>query len=331
MPDWPRRLQWGVSEDELVAALAQIFGAPSAERRSDSAVALGIGDDAAILKPHPSSTVVSVDAAVEGVHFRFEYGSAEALGARAFLAAASDLAAMGATPSAALISIALPPSRRELALSIAEGIASAARSVACPVIGGNVSRASEVSIHTTVMGTLPADATPLTRAGARVGDALFVTGTLGAAALGLAAIQRGYASEELLAPFVGRWREARAQVALGMQLRGVASACLDVSDGLLRDARRLAEASEVTLTIDADALPLDPEHARAAQLLGLDPLALALSGGEDYELLFTADPSFAAPWASRIGAVTDRREAPLEVRLAGAAIRLERLGHDHFE
>lgn len=329
MPECLHPLQWGVSEDELVAALARIFevrgGGPA------ESVQLGIGDDAAILRPHGSCTVLSVDAAVEGVHFRFEYAEPALLGARAFRAAASDLAAMGAEPSAALISLALPPGRRELAIGLAHGIAEAARAVGCPVIGGNVSRATEVSIHTTVIGTHPAEAPIMTRAGAQVGDGLFVTGTLGAAALGLVAIQQHRADEELLAPFVQRWREARAQVALGLTLRGVASACLDVSDGLLRDARRLAEASEVTLEIDADALPLEPQHDSAAQRLGLDPLALALSGGEDYELLFTAQAGFSAPWARRIGAVQGKRPAPLEVRLAGAALPVTRLGHDHFE
>jgi len=316
-----------VSEDELVAALARIFGqrAPTS-----GAVQLGIGDDAAVLAPSAASAVLSVDAAIEGVHFRFEYASPEQLGARAFRAAASDLAAMGATPTAALISLALPPSRREVILSLAEGLADAAHACDCPVIGGNVSRASEVSIHTTVMGAHPPSRPLLTRAGARVDDGVWVTGTLGAAALGLAAIQQGRESEDEFARFVQRWREGRAQLALGRELLGVATACLDVSDGLLRDARRMAIASGVTLAIDADALPLEPAHHRGAERLALDPLALALSGGEDYELLFTAPASFSPPWATRIGAVHASTNAPLEVRLAGALLPLEHLGHDHF-
>lgn len=333
MPEWSGRLQWSVSEDELVAALAHIFGALDPTGGTPQ-VQLGIGDDAAVLAPHPTRTVLSVDAAVEGVHFRIEYASAPMLGARAFRAAASDLAAMGATPSAALISMSLPATRRELALGLADGIARAAHALACPVVGGNVTRASEVSIHTTVLGNHPGE--PVTRSGAKVGDALFVSGTVGAAALGLAAIQRGLGDDDELAPFVQRWREARAQIALGVQLRGVASACLDVSDGVLRDAKRLAAASGVRLEIDAGALPLEPEHQRCAERLGLDPLTLALSGGEDYELLFTAAASFSAPWARRIGTVgrasaSERGSGPLDVRLHGVPLPLERLGHDHFE
>lgn len=327
MPEWPSRLEWRVSEDELVAALARIFAGDGTP--APAHVQLGIGDDAAVLAPRSERTVVSVDAAVEGVHFRLEYASPEQLGARAFRAAASDLAAMGATPSAALVSLALPSSRRALVPQLAEGIAEAARALRCPVVGGNVSRASEISIHTTVIGTHPGQVS--TRAGARIGEGLFVTGTLGAAALGLAAIQAGRADEGLCSPFVLRWREACARVEEGVRLRGVASACLDISDGLLRDAQRLADASEVSLEIEADALPLEPEHGRCAGRLGLDPLSLALWGGEDYELLFTAPSRFSAPWARCIGAVRARTSAPLEVRSAGALLAIARRGHDHFE
>lgn len=313
-------------EDEVISLLSRAFAGPHAQLR------LGIGDDAAVLAPQEGELVLSVDAAVQGVHFRLEYASLEAIGARSLHAAVSDLAAMGAEPRAALISLALPDGDEECIAALARGLRRAADATGCPIVGGNLSRASELSLHSTVVGVLVAPA--LTRSGARVGDGVWVSGTLGTAALGFQLLERGMGVEhvvsEAAAPFVARWRSGCARLDVGRAIRGLATACLDVSDGLVRDAERLAAASGVQLEIDAALLPLHTGHLELARLNGLDGLMLALTGGEDYELLFTA-PSTARleDWGTRIGTV--RAGQGVVVLREGRALITERSGHDHFE
>lgn len=308
-----------VREDDAIHLLRAAFQGPERD------VLVGIGDDAAVLASS-GPLVVSVDAAIEEVHFRRSFLSLEAVGARSFRAAVSDLAAMGAEPQGALLSLALPVADEATLIPLSQGLAHAARETGCPIVGGNLTRARELGLHTTVMGRLVGPA--LLRSGARPGDGLWVSGTLGAAALGFAALERG-ASSELLAPFVQRWREARARLDVGRAIRGVASACLDVSDGLLRDAERLAKASGVALAIDVDALPLEPQHQAAAASLGCDGIDLALSGGEDYELLFTAPLGFRSALATHIGQV--REGAGVTASRGGRPLASRGVGHDHFE
>ena len=302
-------------EDEVISLLSRAFAGPHAQLR------LGIGDDAAVLSPQEGELVLSVDAAVQGVHFRLEYASLEAIGARSLHAAVSDLAAMGAEPRAALISLALPDGDEECIAALARGLRRAADATGCPIVGGNLSRASELSLHSTVVGVLVAPA--LTRSGARVGDGVWVSGTLGTAALGFQLLERGMGVEhvvsEAAAPFVARWRSGCARLDVGRAIRGLATACLDVS-----------AASGVQLEIDAALLPLHTGHLELARLNGLDGLMLALTGGEDYELLFTA-PSTARleDWGTRIGTV--RAGQGVVVLREGRALITERSGHDHFE
>lgn len=185
------------SERELVAVLREALGAPAA------GVTLGIGDDAAILAASPHPTVLSVDASIEGVHFERRFAPLPALAARAFTAAVSDLAAMAATPRAALVSLVLPDADLSVVRALAEGLAEGARRYGCPVVGGNLARGRELQIHTTVVGAQRRPA--LTRDGARAGDDLWVTGTVGGAHVGLTALATG-ATDARLAAFVERWR-----------------------------------------------------------------------------------------------------------------------------
>ena len=247
-------------------------------------VRLGIGDDAAVLAAR-GQLVWTVDAQVEGVHFRADWLSCEDIGYRATMAAVSDIAAMGAQPVAALASLALPSGFADAKLErLVRGQAEAARLAGCPLVGGNITRASELGVTTTVLGRA---ARPLLRSGARPGDELWLCGEVGAAALGLAALQRGVRARRALKTCIERWRRPRALLEHGAELARRARASIDISDGLAGDAAHLARASRVRLVIDAFSLQsaLAPHVVAAAAELELDGLAVALAGGEDYALL----------------------------------------------
>lgn len=265
-------------------------------------VTLGIGDDAAILAATSGGAVLSVDVAVEGVHFDRRWLSLEEAGHRGYVAALSDLAAMGATPSAGLLSMIVPGSSSDdEVLSMIEGAHRAAEEYDAPIVGGNLSSGAQLAMSTTVMGEAPPK--PLRRDGARPGDALYVTGRLGAAALGLALLSRGEERREGAAPFVARWRTPRARFDRLADIVSVATSAMDISDGLLMDLERLTEASGVAATVESANLPTEPGHHELARALGLDGDVLALTGGEDYELLFTANASLDPSVATRIGSI----------------------------
>lgn len=312
-----------VTEDELVERLRLAFDRPSAD------VTVGIGDDAAVLAPSGEACVLSVDAAFEGVHFRRAWASLPELGRRSFVAAMSDLAAMGARPRAALVALALPPGfSNDDVESLARGLAAAADEAGAPIVGGNLTRATELSITTTVVGSAPGRT--LTRRGALPGEAVWVTGTLGAAALGLVALERERADDTQFAPYVRRWRAPHARLTVGQRLVDLASAAIDVSDGLVIDLGRLARSSGVGVRLETELLALEPGFVQACAALDVDPLDLALGGGEDYELVFAAPVGSAvAAIATRIGAVVEGEG--VEVALPdGTPVSLTKIGHDHF-
>lgn len=274
---------------------------------SDARVSLGIGDDAAILAPTAGGAVLSVDAAVEGVHFDRRWLTLEEVGHRSVVAALSDLAAMGARPLAALSSLVLPRSMSDAeVLALVDGIAGAARAYDAPVVGGNVASGATLVLSTTVVGEAPPGGA-LLRGRARAGDAVHVTGTLGTAALGLAALAAGLPESETAAPFMARWRRPRARFDVREALLGVAHAAIDVSDGLLADLGQVCAASGVGAVIECARLPLAPGHDELAAALGQDPDAFALGGGEDYELVFTTAPDVRVPGATPIGHLREGR------------------------
>lgn len=305
------------TELERIALLAGRFGQPG------GAITTGIGDDAAVIALASINAagrlVWTVDAQVEGTHFRRAWVSWEDIGWRSFMAAASDLAAMGASPVAALSSLVLSAdvSDEDLA-ALADGQAAAAKDVGAPIVGGNLARGSETSITTTLLGSV---GRPVLRSGARPGDGIWLAGPVGRAAAGLAAIAADVAGLDACKQ---AWRRPQALV----RTRSVAAAtsALDVSDGLARDAGHLAEASGVVLVLDAAALH-DPVLAAAAARLGRDPLELALGGGEDYALLATS----AAPLEGfvAIGVVEAGAPAVLVAR-DGVRTPAPRSGFDHF-
>ena len=251
----------GGAEFDLIRRLLETWG----DRAS------GIGDDAAVIAvPHGEQLVASTDASVENVHFRREWMTARETGARAATAALSDLAAMGARPLGLLLAMALPDSWQMDAEALADGIGAAASAVGCPIVGGNVTRSSELALTLTVLGSA---VRPLTRAGANAGDIIFVTGQLGGPGAALAALLAG---ETPVAAHRARFTAPVPRIAAGRWLAACgASAAIDISDGLLADAAHLARASGISLSLDVEAVPLLPGISTQD----------ALSSGEEYELL----------------------------------------------
>jgi thiamine-monophosphate kinase len=256
-------------------------------------VTQGIGDDCAVLAPTAGKQLlVSTDMLTEGRHFTLD-ALPEWIAQKALAVNLSDLAACGATPKAFFLSIGLPKplATDEWLAPFAQSLHSLASKYGCVLAGGDTTRSEELVISITVLGESPA---PLLRSGAKAGDLLWVSGTLGCAALALALTNAQYAtlklSETQLAAVRQRLHTPSPRVKLGLALRGLASSCMDVSDGLAGDVLHLLNASDVDASIDVDAIPLSAA-LRVAQDAGVDVMPLALSGGDDYELLFTAPAS----------------------------------------
>lgn len=293
-------------------------------------VEVGIGDDAAVLRPPPGSDLVAtVDAVVEGVHFGRAF-SPEEVGWKSLAVNLSDLAAMGARPLWALVALATPPDADLGWLErVGRGISRCARRHGTSVVGGNVTAAGQTSLTVTVVGVVRRGRA-LLRSGARVGDLLVVSGTLGDAALGL--------SPGAAPALRARQRRPVPRLALGQGSAGVARASIDISDGLLQDLGHLCEASGTGARVELDRLPLSRAY-RAATKGRADPLEEALSGGEDYELLLAVPPARlralqeVAHRARTPVAVIGAMEAKAGIRVVkggGALHRPRRAGFDHL-
>ena len=256
---------------------------------------LGSGDDAAVTVP-AGATATSVDALVDGVHFRRGQASLEQIGAKALAAALSDLAAMGAEPGEAYIVLGVPPDHDEDGcLELLDGLIQIAEASGTSLAGGDVTRAPVLVLAITVVGHAPDPERLVTRSGGRPGDVLVVTGDLGAAAAGLLLLEADGPSAVLEpdpeAALIARQLEPRPRLDAGRALAEAgATAMIDLSDGLAGDAAQLAGASGVGARIDASALPIAPGVGEVATARGREPLELAASGGEDYELLAALPP-----------------------------------------
>lgn len=269
-------------------------------------VRLAIGDDAAVLAGRGDDWVCSVDASVEGVHFDRRFLGLRDVGYRSFQAAASDLAAMGAAPVAALSALILPAGLPAADLDeLTLGQREASLECQCPLVGGNIARGTELSVTTTVLGSAQR---PLSRGGARPGEQLWLVGKIGLAAAGLAALRLPdvTAGRGDLAGCVKAWRRPRALIAQGQELAKVASSAIDLSDGLASDARQLARASGVRLVVSREQLraALEPELLAGSRALRRSALPFALYGGEDYALLATGPSARRPECAKPIGWVT---------------------------
>lgn len=311
------------SEWDRIAALRAVFATASSP-----GVVVGIGDDAAVLTPGPDLLVWTVDAAVDGVHFRRDLLTFVDVGYRATMAAASDLAAMGAAPRGLLAALVLPSDVSDADLAdLASGQRAAADALGTAIVGGNLARGSELSITTTALGAAPQ---PLTRGGALPGDALWAAGPIGLAAAGLAFLLAGRAAVSVDAKAaVQCWRRPEAQIVAGLAARGWAHAAIDVSDGLAQDVGHLARASGVDAILDAGAIVTPMLRAAAAEL-GVDPLDLALHGGEDYALVVAAPDGTGLPGFTRIGSISSGSGAVQLCREDGTIVAIAPRGFDHF-
>jgi thiamine-monophosphate kinase len=294
-----------MGEFELLAALRERLPDPGARVR------LGSGDDAAVTVPG-GATATSVDALVEGVHFRRATASLRQIGRKAISTALSDLAAMGAEPGEAYVVLGAPEELGEAELlELGEGLAAVARETGTTLAGGDVTRAPALTLAVTVVGHAARPEDFVTRGGARPGVVLVVTGELGGAAAGLLLLEQRTSGPRLDVASADALRRRQLdptpRLAAGQALAAAgATAMIDISDGLAGDAGHVATASGALRVIDAAALPLAPGLEAVAAAADRDPLELAIAGGEDYELL-AALPSAAVDHARGVLAGTDLR------------------------
>ncbi len=272
-----------------------------AERVSASGVTVGIGDDAAVLAISPGAALLATtDLVIEDVHFRRAWTAPEDIGWKAMAVNLSDIAAMGGTPRWALVALAVPA---DTAVDEIEACYRGMRAAAAPhgvaIVGGDTSESPRGwFVDVTLLGEHPG--TPRRRSGARAGDAIAVTGSLGRAAAGLAVLEMGAdearrhgLGEAVIEDLTRAHLRPRARVAEGRWLGEAREvrAMMDCSDGLATDLGHVCRESSVGARISLDRLPVAPDVAAVGRALGHDSLAWATSGGEDYELLFTCDPA----------------------------------------
>ena len=297
--------------------------AKSSLRGGGGELRLGIGDDCAILRPRPGDEiVVTTDFSLEGRHFRRDWHSPESVGHRTLARGLSDLAAMGARPVAAFLSLALPRSVARDARWIdgfLDGLLGLARRAGVPLAGGDTSEAPDAHVLADIvlLGAVPAGRA-LRRGGARAGDRLFCTGALGGAAAELRMLasrpRRSKAPVGVLdaGDHPQLFPEPRLAAGQALLRRGLATAAIDLSDGLSTDLRHLCEASGLAAEVDAALLPIHPLAAALGPEAALD---LALNGGEDYELLFTAAARARVP--RRLGGVAVTEIGRMQSRSRG--------------
>jgi thiamine-monophosphate kinase len=303
-------------------------------RRGD--VELGIGDDAALLRvPERMQLVAALDTMVEGRHF--PAGSPpRSIGHRALAVNLSDLAAMGADPAWCLLSLTLPEAREDFLSDFAAGLLELAAAHNVALVGGDTT-AGPLAIAVQALGFVDTG-TAMRRSGAAAGDLLFVSGTPGDAAAGLRLAMDGTPPSldaRHRTALLDRFHFPEPRVALGRALRGIASACIDVSDGLAADAGKLADASGCAALIELERLPLS---AALAAFAGEHARQLALSGGDDYELCFTVPAARVPQLAARLADVKctatciGRLEPGSGVMLIADGRRSDQgyTGYDHF-
>ncbi|MBM4274889.1 MAG: thiamine-phosphate kinase [Deltaproteobacteria bacterium] len=274
-------------ETAFIEALAREFGTPPPD------VILGIGDDCAALAVDGDRYLLwTVDTMAEGVHFDLSYMSLAQLGWKALAVNVSDIGAMGGEPRYALLSLGWPRNRdRAGALEFAQGLQQAAREFGVAVIGGDtVASPQGVVITLTVTGWVPGSEM-VRRSGAQAGDLIYVTGVLGDSAAGLEILKNRVELDSVVKkPLIQAHLTPRPQVPAGRLLArlGLATAMIDLSDGVATDLFHICRASRVGARVKAASVPVSPLVKTAASLLNRDPLDLALKGGEDYQLLFTS-------------------------------------------
>jgi thiamine-monophosphate kinase len=326
-----------LSERELIARIQRCLPAPPAW------MAVGIGDDAAVVEPERNRLdVLSVDALVEGVHFDRAFTPPDAIGHRALAVNLSDLAAMGATPRLCLLSLMLPAAWLVADFdAMIDGLLALAARHRMHVAGGNLTRSpGPLVIDVTVSGTVKRRQIA-TRSGARAGDELYVTGSIGAAAAGLEMLRERVAPPGDTCATRYLYPEPRVRAGQLAARNRAASACVDLSDGLADAVHRLAEASGVGAIVEEDALPIEPSARDWFSRRGDDASLRSVTGGDDYELLLAVRPRarrrlahvtrHAGTQLTRIGVCTADRGVLL--RCGGDGPKRDRPlpdGYDHF-
>jgi thiamine-monophosphate kinase len=329
----PTRTAADIGERALIARITARLPAPAW-------LVVGPGDDAAVVEPERGALdVFTTDVQVEGVHFDRRFVTPDAIGYRALAVNLSDLAAMGARPRAALLSLVLPDAFELAAIdALVDGVLAMADTHRVAVIGGNIARSpGPLVVDVTAIGTVRRRRI-LRRAGARHGDGVYLTGTVGDALVGLESLQHGGA--QTMHAQEQRYLRPEPRVRAGLALAGyrAAAACMDLSDGLADAVRQVAAASGVGIELDAASLPIADAVRRWHDARGRDATAAALQGGDDYELLFTSRPAHHGRLRgvrravgglpiTRIGVVT--RERRVVLRTGDGARELPE-GFEHF-
>jgi thiamine-monophosphate kinase len=294
-----------------------------------------LDDDAAILAPSGEDIVVTTDAIVEGVHFLSD-DPPDTIAKKALRVNLSDLAAKGATCAGFVLTLALRDADDAWLTSFARGLGEDAKFFACPLLGGDtVSTPGPLTISITAFGRVPVGKM-VHRSGAKVGDCVMVTGTIGDAALGLAMLKGALARDEML---ISRYRVPEPRNALAIAVRNHASAAMDISDGLAGDLAKLCAASGISAAIDAGSIPISQPAAKllAGSTVGIEAL---VAGGDDYEILCTVADTSADAFVSEarragvavtaIGTVIAGHNPPQFLDEQGREIRLSRLSYSHF-
>ena len=327
-----------LGERGLIERIRQRLGPPPKD------VLVGVGDDAAAVTWTRGTLLLTTDMLLEEVHFRRSTATLREIGAKSLAVNLSDIAAMGGEPRFAVVALAVPPAMRVVDVDeLYAGLEDMARGHAVALLGGDTCAAPHQMVLTvTVAGHT--DGAPLCRRGARPGDAILVTGVLGAAAAGLAALERGTVpvAADVVKPLQHAHRMPTPRVREGRLIHasGAATAMIDLSDGLATDLAHIARESGVGAEVRLAALPVSDGTRQLAAVLGIDPWSWAVSGGEDYELLLTAMPQHAATLATRVTTETGTPVSVIgEVRPADEGVRFldegrrqvpVRPGFDHF-
>ena len=278
-----------VRENELIGKIERALGGSFRPSRQ---ISLGIGDDAALFRPGPGcELILTCDWFLEGMHFLRDKHPPDSVGWKCVARALGDVAAMGGVPRCFLLSLAIPASHTGLWLDqFLAGLRRASREFQCSLVGGDTTRRDNILINVTVVGEVRIGRA-VTRSGARDGDLICVSGSLGEAELGLQILRQSRRPTNPKDPLLKKHLYPEPRLALGQWLakKRLASAMMDLSDGLSSDLPRLCAASKVGARLEVQRIP-GIRKSDAERKLGLDPLNLALHGGDDYELLFTVPP-----------------------------------------